>query len=172
MMLYNLNELQPGKAVTKEIRLDRQDLGLTNGRVFLKDIRGQFRFQIDPLGFVVHYHIRGQVAADCVRCGGALDLDIDTTDWISLRTAQPNQSHIVLDDSEMNVRFIPDSKMDVKAFTEEVIELELPAYPRHEEDHAACRALAEQESPSGEKGSPFQALSKYLETPKPGNKPK
>lgn len=167
-MRYNLNGLQSGKLVTKEIGLAREELGIANGRVVLENIDGKFRFQIDPSGFVVHYHIRGRVVAECVRCGKALDLDIDTSDWISLRTAQPNQSHIVLDDSEMNVRFITDSKIDLKVFTREVIELELPSYPRHEENHPSCRNMADPVSRPSPNSSPFETLSKYLGIPETG----
>jgi len=161
-MLFRLEEIHPGKTVTREISLEEASIQMLTGQAVFTNIHAEFKCQCDPMGYVVHYHAKAHAAATCVRCGEQVDKEINTSDWISLRTKQPEESHIVLDDSEMNVRFIPDQTLDLKAFALEAIELELADYPRHDEGDPACKTAAELDMVE-EKSSPFNVLSKFLD---------
>ena len=163
-MLINLDEIQPHKPLHREFDLDRDELTTLGGKVVMEGIRASFQFRIDPLGYLVHYKVRASAHAPCVRCSQSLACPVDVADWVSLRTVHPEQSHVVLDDSEMNVRFIQGPKFDMRSFVKEIIELELPVYPRHDDNEPECQKLfAQEKGLSQQDGSPFNALSKYLE---------
>ena len=164
-MRFRLDEIQPGKLVRKELKLDQASITTSNGVAHLENIEAELSFRLDPLGYVIHYKITGRVGIECVRCGNPLELALDLSDWISLRTRQPEHAHIVLDDSEMNIRFSNRPDFDLERFVTEVIELELPPYPKHESRDPACGVdLQDQEAKSEKESSPFEALSRLLES--------
>lgn len=160
-MLFRLDSVPTGKIVHKEIELEKAELDTNSGPVALKKFHAALSFQTDPLGYVVKYKIRADARAGCVRCGTPMEFQIETSDWISLRVRQPEDSHIVLDNSEMNVRFITDTELDMSTFTKEIIELELPPYPKHNEGEADCKLQAAEETESA--SSPFGVLGKLLD---------
>ncbi len=160
-MLFRLEEVQPGKTVTREIALEEASIEMLSGKAVFTNIQGEFKCQCDPMGYVIHYRATAHVTTPCIRCGETLEKDIVASDWVSLRTSQPEDSHIVLGDAEMNVRFIPNQTLDMNAFALEVVELELADYPRHEEGDPACKAIAPEVVE--EKSSPFNVLSKFLD---------
>ncbi|MDJ0835820.1 MAG: YceD family protein [Acidobacteriota bacterium] len=165
-MRIRLEEIQPNKTVTRELDLERETINGVSGEVVLEDVHATLRLRTDPLGFVVHYDVTGRAVTDCIRCGEPLVLDVAQSDWISLRVSQPDEQHIVLNQTEMNVRFITEPELDLVQFVKEAIELAVPDYPRHEENHSECQAAfsAEPEEVTDtESASPFQALAKYLE---------
>lgn len=161
-MLLNLHEVQPDKPLRRELELPELALDAISGTVSVHDCHATFRFRVDPLGFAVHYDIRATARMDCIRCSEPVDSKIAVSDWVSLRTQQPPGTHLVLNDSEMNVRFIPDARLDLTAFTEEIVELELPTYPRHAEGSENCQPP--EDTPADEQASPFSVLSKYLDS--------
>jgi len=162
-MLFHLDTLQTKKTITREISLEREEIGTNAGDTVLEDIHADLRFRIDPLGYVVHYQVSARATLPCSRCGEGISQQVEGKDWVSLRTFQPQESHVNLDDAEMNVRFIASPEIDLIEFIVEVIELELPTYPRHDDAdpkcNAACKAL--QQTPQ-KPASPFSKLSRYL----------
>ena len=167
-MLFNLEEIQPGKPIDQEMHLEGEVMKTVSGEAVLDQITARIRFQTDPLGYVIHYDVNATTHMPCIRCAEDLDVKVDLSDWISLRVKQPGEGHLVLDDAEMNVRFITSPRFDIKAFILEVIELELPGYPRHEDGETRCIIPVEGSEAEVEekKPSPFDALSKLLEKDK------
>ncbi len=160
-MLLRLDEIQPGKRVTKEVNLERETIETFAGEVVLDGIHARLCFRDDPLGYVVQYDVEAKAKMTCVRTGEPVCLDVTASDRISLRTEQPESAHVILAGSEMDVRFITDPNFDMRAFVLETIELELPAYPRIPEDQAADPPLPETQA--RDKESPFNVLSKLLD---------
>lgn len=157
-----LDELQPNKAISRTLVLDQFEI--EDGAIVLEDVNAELRFQSDPLGYVLRYDVRGQAKTKCIRCNGPLVEEINIQDWVSLRLKQPEEHHIVLNDSEMNVRFIADHSFDMTRFVTEAVELELPDYPRHQDgDSECCTEYPVDQEREEEKASPFQALSRYLD---------
>jgi uncharacterized metal-binding protein YceD (DUF177 family) len=145
------------------VSLDRNEIETANGPVALEKVTAELRFRTDPLGYVVKYEIRAEALTDCVRCAEPLRMPLRLVDEVSLRVKQPQDNHIVLNNSEMNVRFITDTRFDMNTFIEEAIELELPPYPRHAEGDAHCNESGADEGQ--QEGSPFSVLSKLLDQP-------
>ena len=164
-MILKLEEVTPGKTLTRDLDYSRETIQAMMGDIDLEGIRAHLQFRTDPLGHTVHYRIHAQAKPACIRCGQPVDLDVSANDWLSLRTQHPNEDHVVLDASEMNVRFLEQPVLDLREFILETIELALPDYPRHEDGHPGC--ASDEDAGSEDKASPFEALSKYLE-PKDG----
>lgn len=165
-MHFRLDELQKGKEVTREIDLEREEIRVSSGMAVVQNLLAQLKFRIDPLGYVVKYHVRATVHCDCIRCAGDLQLEMDITDWISLRVRQPEEGHLLLDNSELNVRFITDIQFDMKHFALEVVELEIPSFPRHDENAPECLAVNLEDETTLEeekKASPFNVLSDLID---------
>lgn len=161
-MHFHLDELQKGKEVLRELDLQREEIQTSSGTAIVQNLTAQLRFRIDPLGYVVKYCVRADVHTECIRCAGLLQLEVNKTDWISLRVQQPEDGHILLDNSEMNVRFITDKKINLDSMALEVVDLALPSFPRHAENDAACTAEPVSQGQEEPKSSPFDVLSKYL----------
>jgi uncharacterized metal-binding protein YceD (DUF177 family) len=158
-MLFRLDELQQGKTVTRDVDLENAEVETDLGPVVFSDVHAHLKFRLDPLGYVVHYTARGKVTSPCVRCTNPVTHEVETEDWVSLRTRHPEEGHLVLDKAEMNVRFIDDTSFDVREFILEVIELEAPDFPRHEEGDPECMALV---AVAETENAPFSALGKLL----------
>jgi uncharacterized metal-binding protein YceD (DUF177 family) len=157
-----LDEIQPNKTISRTLVLER--LEIEDGAIVLRDLTAELHFRRDPLGYVLRYDVRGQADMKCIRCNGPLTEELCVQDWVSLRLQQPEEHHIVLNDSEMNVRFIADHSFDMTRFVTEAVELALPDYPRHEEDDSACSTGFPEDPVLEEaKASPFQELSRYLD---------
>ncbi len=157
-----LDELQPNKTISRTLVLDR--LEIEAGATVLQDVNAELRFRRDPTGYALRYDVHGQAQVKCIRCNGPLLEEIKVQDRVSLRLQQPEEHHLVLDDSEMNVRFIMDHSFDMTRFVTEVVELELPDYPRHAEGDSECRTEFPVDLERDEaKASPFQVLSRYLD---------
>ena len=131
-----------------------------------KNVSYDVRILPDPAGFAMKYRFQAQVSMECVRCGGPMTQDVSGEDWLALRTQHPDASHVVLSDSNMNVRFLPEPVFELDAFVIEMIDLALPEYPRHNpEADADCVVWGNKEEPQGgsEAGnSPFAGLSDLL----------
>ena len=165
-MLVRLEEIQPNTTLSREVNLDQVTIDGVSGPVVVEDVHAKLRMRTDPIGFAVHYDVTCRVSTDCIRCGESLCMDVSRSDWMSLRVSQPDEQHIVLSHAEMNVRFITEPKLDLVQFVMEAIELAVPDYPRHKEDHIECQAAfspAPDEATEEEAASPFQALGKFLE---------
>ena len=162
-MLFRLDEVKLGKVVHKDVNLDRNEIATAIGPVILEKVTAELRFRTDPLGYVVKYEIRAEALTDCVRCADPLRMPMRLVDEVSLRVKQPEDNHIVLNNSEMNVRFITDTLFDMNTFIEDAIELELPPYPRHAEGDARCMKSGAEKGQ--QKGSPFSVLSELLDQP-------
>ena len=158
-MLFRLDELQPGKTIAKTFESARAELETALGKLVITGITAHLKFRLDPLGYVVHYEAQAKVEAPCVRCGQPVTTQVKATDWVSLRTRQPEEGHLILDKSEMNVRFIADSEFDVEEFILETIELATPDFPRHEALNPACQV---DEEPNVAEDSPFSSLARLL----------
>jgi len=161
-MHFHLDELQTGKEVQHELNLEREEIQTRSGVIIVQNLKAQLRFRMDPLGYVVKYTVRADAQCDCTRCGQSLQLEVDTEDWLALRVQQPEENLILLDNSEMNVRFIADKNVDLQSLVLEAVDLALPSFPRHEDDSSEC--LSEEAATGSEepKSSPFDVLSKYL----------
>lgn len=160
-MLIHLSEIESGKPKTKTIVLENEIIETTVGNVAVGHAEAVFVIQVDPLGWAVHYKVTADTTMNCVRCGGELAGKIKVDDWFSLRKQQPKEAHVVLEDSELSIRFISEPEIDGAELTKEIIELELPSYPRHDESDPTCRGAEEPETEPVK--SPFQALSKFLD---------
>lgn len=160
-MLFRLELVQPGKTSERELDFEKVQIQQMTGEAVAEDIHAEFQFRIDPMGFVVHYKVRAEVEVACVRCAGSLTQSIDTANWISLRTQHPQDGHVVLEQSEMDIRFIEDDVVNLEELTIECIEMELADYPRHKEGDPQC--VSSEELESAEKSSPFDVLSKFLD---------
>jgi uncharacterized metal-binding protein YceD (DUF177 family) len=160
-MPLRLEEITPGKTLEREVTINREIIEMVTGEVTFKDIHANLAIRSDPLGYVVHCRATGEVEMACIRCGAPMEQEIATDDWISLRTQQPDQTHIVLDKAEMNIRFLDEQVLDLDRFVLETVELELPDYPRHEDGDQTCQSTLDN-APQEEKISPFDVLSKYL----------
>ncbi len=161
-MRINLAELRPGKPKTRNLELDRAEAQTASGPVGIRDLRAEFRFGLDPLGYVVRYRLRASADMTCVSTGKPVAATIDVADWISLRVQHPKDAHVVLDEAQMNVRFIESTELDIDGFALEIVELELPVYPRHPDaDAAASEAVGGERTADGD--SPFAALAKLLD---------
>ena len=160
-MLFRLELVQPGKTSERELDLEEVRIQQMTGETVAKDIHAEFRFRIDPMGFVVHYKVKSEVESACVRCGSLLTRKIESSDWISLRTQQPQDGHVILEQSEMDIRFLDDDTINLEDLAIECIEMELPDYPRHEDGDPEC--LSSESLESVEKSSPFDVLSKFLD---------
>jgi len=161
-MHFHLDELQKGKEVLREFDLQREEIQTTSGTTVVQNLAAQLRFRQDPLGYVVKYMVRADVHCECIRCAGLLHLTVDKSDWMSLRVQQPEEGHILLDNSELNVRFITDKKVDLTSLALELVDLELPTFPRHPDHAPECIGEAVTEGHEEPKSSPFDVLSKYL----------
>ena len=161
-MLFQLDTLQTKKNVTREISLAREEIGTNAGKTVVEDIQASLRFRHDPMGYVVHYKVTARAAMPCSRCGEMVSQRVEGNDWVSLRNFQPQESHVNLDDAQMNVRFITSLKFDMVAFIVEAIELELPTYPRHEETDPKCNIADSEAQTLQAPSSPFSKLSRYL----------
>ena len=163
-MLFHLDTLQTNKIVTREISLEREEIGTNAGKTVVEEIQANLRFRTDPLGYVVHYKVTARATMPCSRCGEPVSQRVEGTDWVSLRNFQPRESHVNLDDAEMNVRFITSPKFDMYAFIVEAIELELPTYPRHDGADPRCHPAGNESQQAPQKpSSPFSKLSRYLQ---------
>ena len=163
-MLCELAELKPNETITEKFQWTAEEVGSDLGSITLDLVTGGLKISRNGTGFEVHYDLQATAAMECVRCSQPVPFHLNKSDWVSLRVEQPHQSHLVLNESEMNVRFIQDLSFDISAFVKEVIELELPAYPKHKTDDADCRLGKDPDlETSEETASPFQALSKLLE---------
>lgn len=161
-MRFRLDELQKGKEVVRDIDLEREEIQIASGTADVHNLKAQLKFRIDPMGYVVKYSVCAEVICACVRCAENLQLEVDKTDWISLRVQQPEEGHILLDNSELNVRFITDTTLDLTRLALEIVELELPTFPRHPEDTPSCLTGLEGMGDEEERSSPFDGLSKLL----------
>lgn len=161
-MLLNLHEVQPDKPLRRELEIPATTLNVVDGEARVSSVQASYRFQVDPLGFAVHYDIRAEARMTCIRCGEPVSQNVSIRDWISLRTRQPAETHVVLNDSEMNVRFTPEERLDLTDFTLELVELALPTYPRHADDHDHCHP--QEAEMADTQDSPFSVLSKYLDS--------
>jgi uncharacterized metal-binding protein YceD (DUF177 family) len=160
-MLLRLETIDPGKPLIRELELSRETIKTVTGDVEVRDVRAVLRFQTDPSGYITHYEIKALVEMSCIRCSGLISEEITTSDWVSLRTRQPRESHIVLASTEMNIRFLEQPELDLNRFVLETIELEISDYPRHEEGHPSCLEPMGSKDPDPEK-SPFDSLSEFL----------
>jgi len=161
-MRLNLAEIRPGKTSKRHVSIEGARLETAGGAAEVRDIDADLRFGLDPLGYTVHYRVSARAEASCVATGKPVTFDIAVDDWLSLRTRHPEGSHVVLDDAEMNVRFITSDTLDLEAFVLEIVELEIPAYPRHPD---ADRMAAETQAAGDEEAdmdSPFSALARML----------
>lgn len=162
-MLFQLDELKKGKQeIVRELDLPQEELQIQSGTATIHNLAAKLRLRLDPLGYAMHYEVRAQVTCECIRCGAALELAVNCDDWVSLRVQQPEDAHILLDDSQMNVRFITDTTVDLKSLVLEVVDLALPSFPRHADDVAACSGNLAADGLAEPKSSPFDVLSKLL----------
>lgn len=161
-MLVNLAEIESKKPIHRDFEADVIEVQTVTDKVKVEKVRGHFRIQVDPLGFLVKFELSGNAHLTCIRSGEPFVQPIVVEDWISLRTQAPSDHNVVLGDSELNVRFIEDLKFEVDRFVAEVFELELPAYPRRE-DESEDGGASETEEASSTSASPFNVLSKYLD---------
>lgn len=161
-MLVNLAEIESKKPIHRDFEADVLEVQTVTEKVKVENVRGSFRIQVDPLGFLVKFQLEGQAHLTCIRSGEAFVQPINIEDWISLRTQAPQDQHLILGNSELNVRFIEDLTFDVDRFVAEVFELELPAYPRREDD-AEDEDISVTETSEPSTTSPFNVLSKFLD---------
>ena len=161
-MLFRLDQIHPGKTVRKDLELNDESLKTLAGTVTVSSVAAQLKFRTDPQGYVMHYDVTANAEPACIRCGEMAPTKIEASDWISLRTQQPEDATVVLNDSEMNVRFIYEPALDLREFVLELIELELPSYPRHQEEDPNCQDV-ETSHEDEDNSSPFQVLSKFLD---------
>ncbi len=162
-MLFQLDELKKGKQeIVREIDLPQEELQIQSGTATIHNLAAKLCFRLDPLGYAMHYEVRAQVTCDCIRCGAPLELAVNQDDWVSLRVQQPEEAHILLDDSQMNVRFITDNTVDLKSLVLEVVDLALPSFPRHADGVPNCAGTLAADGLAEPKSSPFDVLSKFL----------
>jgi uncharacterized metal-binding protein YceD (DUF177 family) len=161
-MLVNLAEIESKKPIHREFVADVIEVQTVTEQVKVEKVRGKFRIQVDPLGYLVKFQLSGQAHLTCIRSGEPFIHPIQLEDWISLRTQAPDDHNVILGDSELNVRFIEDLKFEVDRFVAEVLELELPAYPRRDSDDEE-EETAETEASEPSSTSPFSVLSKFLD---------
>lgn len=162
-MLFKLDVIQSTQATAKPVALQNQTLENVSGGALVRECTGELRLRRDSLGFTVHYDLKGSVVVSCNRCGEEMTLDVDEGHWVSLRIRQPDENHLVLNQGDMNVRFLATPELDLDQFVLETLEILLPDYPRHEDGNSACIAAYEAEGTQEDKASPFDVLSKYLE---------
>ncbi|CAM2066987.1 DUF177 domain-containing protein [Sulfidibacter corallicola] len=162
-MLVNLGILQSDKPLFREHQWPHLEWQTSSGKAGFEDVTASFRFRTDPLGYVLYFQVKANVTLSCNRCGGPLRLPVEVSDWVSLRTKQPADAHVVLGGDEMNIRFITDLEFDVDNFVGEIIELEIPAYPRHAEDDPSCEIQPREEPEEPPAASPFSVLEKFLD---------
>lgn len=161
-MLVNLAEIESKKPIHRDFEADVLEVQTVTEKVKVEEVRGTFRIQVDPLGFLVKFQLNGQAHLTCIRSGEPFVQSINIEDWISLRTQAPNDHNLILGNSELNVRFIEELKFDVDRFVAEVFELELPAYPRRDDDSEA-QEISVTETSETSTASPFSVLSKFLD---------
>jgi len=160
-MLVNLSEIEKNQTLTRHLEVEAMEVEAVSGVVKAKDLKAEFKFRIDPQGYLMSYQLTGKACVPCTRCGQEVIQELNYSDLLALRKKRPEEHHLVLNHSEMNVYFWDQPTIDLMRVLEEIIELELPAYPRHKSGDPKCQ-VAEQEDPSEEKQSPFGALAKYL----------
>lgn len=161
-MLFRLDELKSGNEVVKTVDFTNEKIDTSIGETTIVEAHCELTFRTDPIGYVVKHNTKARVETACVRCGDDLLTDVVKTDWISLRIQQPEENHILLNNAEMNVRFITELDFDYEQFARELIELEIPSYPRHEETDSNCLSVLEETNEANGESSPFDALSKFL----------
>ena len=162
-MLVKLAEIEPKKPLHRTFEAEALKVQTVTQEVKVEDVTASFRFQVDPLGFLVKFQLRGRAELTCIRSAEPFWQEINVEDWISLRVTEPNDHHVVLGNAEMNVRFIEDLNFDVARFVAELIELELPAYPRREGSDTEDEVSEAASDESSTASSPFSVLSKFLD---------
>lgn len=163
-IVINLAILQSDKPLNRDCEWSRMEWETSAGLAVFHDVKCSFRIRTDPMGYVVKYEVEAKADIPCIRCGQPLHLAVKQTDWVSLRTRHPEDAHVILGDDELNIRFIEKPSFDEEQFVGEVIELELPTYPRHEEEHSSCKMSNQEHQEELDASSPFSVLSKYLDT--------
>lgn len=161
-MLFRLDELKSGKEVAKTVHFENEEIEIPSGTAKIVSAQSELTFRTDPMGYLVKHKTQAKVNLGCVRCGEDLLTEVASTDWLSLRIQQPDESHILLNNAEMNVRFISDLDFDLVPFVCELIEFELPSYPRHEDGDQSCASVLAASNEANASPSPFDALSKFL----------
>lgn len=161
-MLVHLENIDKNQILERHMDVAKLEVETVSGIIVVKNLTAEFKFRVDPQGFLMSYDISSVCEIPCTRCGQELEMPFKCSDLAALRKNQPEDQHLVLDRSEMNVFFLKDQAIDLMRVLEELIELELPAYPRHEAGEPQC-VIPNQEEEEAEKQSPFGSLAKFLD---------
>jgi len=118
-------------------------------------------------GYLLSYQIEAKVQAPCSSCGELLDFVVSSQGRLGLSLVQPEEGHVVLKPSDLDVRFLEEPQLDLQHFFDEQVELEIPQFPRHGDEDACQRhysEILETEKKTDEESSPFSVLSSLLES--------
>lgn len=160
-MLVNLSEIEKNQILSRQLDVAHMEVETESGIVQAHKLNVEFKFRQDPDGYLMSYECSGETNQPCIRCGKETIHQIAATDLLALRKRVPEDHHLVLDDSEMNVYFWEKPKVDLMEMLKEIIELEMPAYPRHPEGDPACELSVQADTNDSEQ-SPFGSLARFL----------
>lgn len=110
---------------------------------------------------LLHGHVTAAVVLICQRCGQEYLEHLDLTFDLTPDLARAQAYH--LEDKYDFFDSTDDSKIDIYTLVEDSLIIEIPSFPKHEEDSPECSLAGNQwsygESPKAEKANPFAALA-------------
>lgn len=169
-MKVNLADIRKDMPFRTHIHLD-QRMSQQDPAWVARDVDFDVEIQTDPQGYLARYGFIADVEIACVTCGAPMRRHLEARDWVALRLEHPSSSHVVLSQSDMNTRFLQSLEFDLDLFLDEIVELELPSYPRHGE-HEVCVVKkgtvvwSDEGWESESSASPFSGLADWMDPAK------
>jgi len=161
-MKLDLNDIDPNRSLTHKVELASKQLPFQDGVADVSSLRLEISVRPDPNGYLLGYQLQANARVTCIRCGRDLEWEIDGQDWIGLRLQQPTAHHAVLDDSDLNIKFLSEPQLDLQELINELIELELPSFPRHQGDPQCDASVPRYRETTDPSDSPFAQLAEFV----------
>ena len=160
-MKIHLTDIDAKTPFKRKLTYTARQLHSENRDVKLRDVAFDLEVRVDPLGYVARYEFKATAEAECVRCGDIVAYPLQGQDWIALRLQPPSEHHLVLNADDMNTKFLAEETFDLDNFVDEVVDLEIPDFPRHEQE---CVAFESHTAPPTNR--PFAGLADLIKPDK------
>ncbi len=162
-MKIQLTDIDAKSPFHRKLTFASHELNSSDREVQLSEVVFDLEIQVDPVGYVARYAFQAIASTSCVRCGELVQLPIQERDWIALRFEQPSEHQVVLQESDMNTKFLNQPELDVDHFVDEVMDLEVPEFPRHADGE--CEGFGNRVLSDTPKNRPFADLAHLLNEP-------
>lgn len=158
-----LSDIKPNE--TLETRIDGSSLPeeMRDSGVRVEALAFVARIRKHESGYRLAYEYQGEVRVGCCRCADPMRLPLRGSDLVFLQFQHPQSGHVVLNPADMNVKFIQGDSFDVARFAQEVIELDIPQFPRHEDSSCTVPGEIQPMDAVAELVSPFASLRSWVD---------